>query len=214
MAKKENVVNPELRKIGLDFYKGPFRFDAMGGYVWANGDPSTNGSQMFADLDQAGERCARIRGWGALSYLKDVDCEALQDEIGRMFAEAITEYWDKAKNTQVFTIVDPAIDQGASVNALVDWVQANGGPHSDCRVISKVKPGLKVAIKVDDCDYFVQINLPTHGIHATLKEGDTVTLQQGRVLLDIKPWIIRPEDVPTIKQDGGLLGFTPAEQQN
>jgi hypothetical protein len=115
------------------------------------------------------------------------------DGFGHMFAEAITEYWDRKKNTQVMTIVDPAIDKGESVNALVEWVQANGGPHASCRVISKVKPGLKLATAPEHCDYWVLFELPTHGIHATLKEGDTVTLQQGRVLLDVKPQVIYPE---------------------
>lgn len=211
---KEIVPNPELRKIGLEFYKGPFHFDHMGGYIWAKGEPGVTGNQMFADLEGASERCARIRGWGALQYLKGVDCEALQDEIGVMFAEAITEYWDRKKNTVVMTIVNPVIDKGASVNALIDWVQANGGPHAECGVISKVKPGLERAIRVEDCDYFVQIVLPSHGIHATLKEGDTVTLQQGRVLLDIKPLVIYPDDRRFIGLDSSLLGFTPPEQQN
>lgn len=177
MAKKENVVNPELRKIGLDFYKGPFRFDSMGGYVWANGDPSTNGSQMFADLDQASERCARIRGWGALSYLKDVDCEALQDEIGRMFAEAITEYWDKQKNTITATIpADYSLTSELTaihdfLTAIVDDSDSHYLIYYRCRAHeADVEPTQSYKLRV-----------PTQGIDTTLLEGDIVTLQQGRV---------------------------------
>jgi hypothetical protein len=211
---KEVVPNPELRKIGLEFYKGPFKFDHMGGYIWAKGDKSTQGNQMFADLDQASERCARIRGWGALQYLKGVDCEALQDEIGVMFAEAITEYWDRAKNAQVFEIKDPAIDQGESAKTLIEWVAVNGGWGADCRIISRLKPGLKMAITPDNCDYFVKLVLPSHGINATLKEGDTVTLQHGRVLVDVKPRVIYPGDIPAGTNDASLLPFNPTEQQN
>ncbi|MNY15947.1 hypothetical protein D3C86_1491860 [compost metagenome] len=211
---KEVVPNPELRKIGLEFYKGPFRFDHLGGYIWAKGDETTHGSQMFADLDQAAERCARIRGWGALQYLKDVDCEALQDEIGVMFAEAITEYWDRAKNTIVHVLTAVTEDQGESFNRLQDWVETQGGAGAKCHVISRVKPGIEMATSHEHCDYFMQVDLPAHGICALLKEGDKITLLQGRVFVEIQPRVIYPEDVPTIKQEGGLLGFTPTEQQN
>jgi hypothetical protein len=213
------VPNPELRKIGLEFYKGPFHFDHMGGYIWAKGEPGVTGSQMFADLDGASERCARIRGWGALQYLKDVDCGALQDEIGVMFAEAITEYWDRAKNTIVHVLTPVTEDQGESFNRMQDWIFTEGGPGAKCHVISRVKRGLEMATAPEHCDYFMQIHLPAHGIVACLSEGDKITLQQGRVFVDIQPRVISPEDVPvdtsiSVTRGDGRLGWTPPEQQN
>lgn len=188
---KEIVPNPELRKIGLEFYKGPFHFDHMGGYIWAKGEPGVTGNQMFADLEGASERCARIRGWGALQYLKGVDCEALQDEIGVMFAEAITEYWDRAKTTDVLVLKDPAGDLGETFVRLQKWVETEGGWGARSKVISRVKPGLAMATAPEHCDYFLHLVLPAHGINATLREGDSVTLQQGRVFVDVKPHVIK-----------------------
>jgi len=219
MAKKEVIPNPELRRIGLEFYKGPFRFDHLGGYVWAKGDESTSGSQMFADLEGASERCARIRGWGALQYLKDVDCEALQDEIGVMFAEAITEYWDRQKNTRVYLVGDLSQGLGEAFIELQRWVDENGGAGSVARIISRVKPGLEMATKAEDCDYFLRLVIPTRGINATLRKGDSITFLQGNVFVEVKPCVIHPSDIdpqPTIgiTLGDGRLGWTPPEQQN
>lgn len=195
MAKKENVVNPELRKIGLDFYKGPFHFDSMGGYVWARGNRDTNGNQMFADLDQASERCARIRGWGALSYLKDVDCEALQDEIGRMFAEAITEYWDRAKNTIVL-ILPPLGVETPEFTAFKHWFMDNSTPGDSMTVHSPLDfecvaniggPGEAVyAPNPGNVIVSYELKLHAQGINTTLLEGDSITLQQGRIFIQRK----------------------------
>lgn len=216
--KKDSAPNPDLRKIALDFYTGPFHFDDMGGYIWAKGNGNT-GNQMFADLDAAKERCARIRGWGALQYLKEVDCEALQDEIGMMFAEAITEYWDRAKNDLVVRLPN-ALAWGHTTNTVLlgRWLEDTKGVYFD--IISRVKPGLDYATKPDDCDYFYSLKIPSQGINATLKEGDIITLQQGRVFLEIQPQVIHPRDVIghtdsiSIVRGIGDLAWTPPKQQN
>jgi len=206
---KEIVPNPELRKIALDFYKGPFKFDHMGGYIWALGDKSTHGNQMFADLDAAKERCARIRGWGALQYLKDVDPEALQDEVGVMFAEAITEYWDRQKSTIVHVLKPVLEDQGESFNTLTAWIYDHGGAGAKCHVVSRVKPGLKMATCHEHCDYFMQVDLPAHGICALLQEGDKLTLQEGRVFVEKHPPVVYPNESINITKGDGGLGWTP-----
>lgn len=185
---KEIVPNPELRKIALDYYKPPFKFDHMGGYIWAKGDESTHGNQMFADLDAAAERCARIRDWGALQYLKDVDCGALQDECGVMFAEALTEYWDRKKNTQVFTITNPVKDSGLSVNSVIQLLEVRNEAGSEAGIVKRLKPGYELSTaEPDQFDYFLRIIVPSCGINTVLKEGDVVTFQQDRVYVDIKP---------------------------
>lgn len=196
---KEVVPNPELRAVALDFYKGPFKFDHMGGYIWAVGDKSTGGNQMFADLDAASERCARIRGWGALQYLKDVDPAALQDEVGVMFAEAITEYWDRKKNTIEHVLKPVLEDQGESFNRMQEWIQKQGN-GAKCHVVSRVKPGLKVATAPEHCDYFMQVDLPFHGICVLLEEGDKLTLLEGRVFVEKQPRVITYADLPGIQQ--------------
>lgn len=192
---KEVVPNPELRKIGLEFYKGPFRFDHLGGYIWAKGDPSTHGSQMFADLDQATERCARIRGWGALQYLKDVDCGALQDEIGVMFAEAITEYWDRAKNTLV-VVLPPLGVETPEFAAFKQWFLDNMSSGDSMTVHSPLDfervaniggPGEAVhAPNAGNVIVSYDLQLHAQGINTTLLEGDSITLQQGRIFIQRK----------------------------
>jgi hypothetical protein len=191
---KEVVPNPELRKIGLEFYKGPFRFDHLGGYIWAKGDPSTHGSQMFADLDQAGERCARIRGWGALQYLKGVDCGALQDEIGVMFAEAITEYWDRAKNTLVVVLPAPGT-KTPELLQLLTYLDQHHQNEYNIDVEGEMKggwenntpttfaPDIDVAVPRCHVQRYWKFWLHSQGIEASLREGDIITLQQGRFLI-------------------------------
>lgn len=201
------VPNPELRKIALDFYKGPFKFDHMGGYIWALGDKSTKGNQMFADLDAAKERCARIRGWGALQYLKDVDCGALQDEIGVMFAEAITEYWDRQMNTQVFTITNPVKDSGLSVNSVIQLLELRNEAGSEAGIVRRLKPGYELSkAEPEHYDYFLRIIVPRCGINTVLKEGDVVTFQQDRVYVDIKPHLLNNDGKDKLTETPGDAG--------
>ena len=72
----------------LSLYKPPFRYE--NGWIWdAN-------NQFVADEGGPSHqepRMARIRGWGRIQYLPNP--EQLQDEIGRMMAEALTEYWSR-----------------------------------------------------------------------------------------------------------------------
>lgn len=74
-------------------YKPPFRYDEYGYIFDADG-------KMFADEGGANEMLARIRGWGRLQYVKDSGFtpEQIQDECGRLFADALTEFW--LSNTQ------------------------------------------------------------------------------------------------------------------
>lgn len=210
--------SPDLRKAALDYYVGPFKFDRMGGYIWATGNKETHGNQMFADLEGAKERCARIRGWGALQYLKHVNPEHLQDECGHMFAEALNQYWEREENTITHVLTKVTEDQGESFNRMQDWIEAQGA-GAKCHVISRVKPGIEMATEAAHCDYFMQVHLPTHGIVACLKEGDKLTFQQGRVFVEIQPRVIYPEDQPvetsiSITRGDGRLGWTPPGLQN
>lgn len=75
----------------LELYKGPFSYNM--GYIYdAN-------SEMLAD--NAGENLqgiVQVRGWGYLTggaaQNLDPDVAAeIQDEIGEMIAEALTQYW-------------------------------------------------------------------------------------------------------------------------
>lgn len=83
----------QLRKNALSLYSPPFTYDGNG-YVW---DSASNMVADFGDVDQQ-ERLAsmmalRVRGWGRIGY--ETDGEALQDKVGELIAEALTEFWVK-----------------------------------------------------------------------------------------------------------------------
>jgi len=83
-------MNPELRKRAFALYKPPFRFDALGGYIWdAN-------NEMIADqkdVEKLNAAVCEVRGWGRMKYL--VSPEELQDTVGELIAEALTDLWKK-----------------------------------------------------------------------------------------------------------------------
>lgn len=75
-----------LRAAAFGLYQPPFRFE--NGWIW---DANNN---HFSDDGGPGHydaRMARVRGWGRLQKLPDA--ERLQDEVGRMIAEALTAFW-------------------------------------------------------------------------------------------------------------------------
>lgn len=76
-----------LTQSALSLYRAPFRFHR--GYIWdANNEMvADNFGQDFA---------LRIRGWGRISYLPTPG--ALQDKVGELIAEALTEYWMRHAN--------------------------------------------------------------------------------------------------------------------
>ncbi|MDB5822229.1 MAG: hypothetical protein JWR21_933 [Herminiimonas sp.] len=74
----------ETTKQALALYKPPFRFEH--GYIF-------DAEHMMVADDQGQDVALRVRGWGRISYLPDA--EALQDEVGRLIAEALTEYWNR-----------------------------------------------------------------------------------------------------------------------
>ena len=81
------------RAAALALYKPPFKFSM--GYIY------DGGSRMVADQDGFGEDskvfesvAARVRGWGRIGYMPDA--EQLQDEVGAVIAEALTEFWNRA----------------------------------------------------------------------------------------------------------------------
>jgi hypothetical protein len=49
-------------------------------------------SRIVYDNDGV-DTMGRVRGWGRIQYLPNP--EALQDKVGEMIAEAITDYWKK-----------------------------------------------------------------------------------------------------------------------
>lgn len=78
----------DLKSKALTLYKAPFTYDNMGGYIW---DAE---NEMVADTPEMTE-VVRVRGWGRIQYMKDVNPEELQDQVGEMIAEALTDYWNK-----------------------------------------------------------------------------------------------------------------------
>jgi hypothetical protein len=49
------------------------------------------------------EAFLRVRGWGRISYLPDP--EALQDQIGEIIGQALTEFWLKHKGVEAVTAI-------------------------------------------------------------------------------------------------------------
>ena len=84
-VKEQTVINPSLREAALDLYEAPFLFKR--GYIY------DAGHKMVADQDgEVTESiAARVRGWGRIGYLPDA--EALQDEVGKIIAESLTNFW-------------------------------------------------------------------------------------------------------------------------
>lgn len=77
----------------LDLYTPPFNFNRYG-YL------NDSKSQMVADnhvedsVEETGkEAMLRVRGWGRISYLPEP--EKLQDQIGEILGQALTEFWLK-----------------------------------------------------------------------------------------------------------------------
>lgn len=82
-----NLPEQDLKAKALALYKPPFKFDH--GYIF-DAD-----NQMVADEVEADSmiNALRIRGWGRIGYMENP--EALQDKVGELIAEALTDYWEK-----------------------------------------------------------------------------------------------------------------------
>lgn len=84
-ARKEQK-DIEMKEKALALYKPPSSFEC--GYIFdAN-------NQMVADEADADSmiNALRIRGWGRIGYMENP--EALQDKVGELIAEALTQYWE------------------------------------------------------------------------------------------------------------------------
>ena len=79
----------ELKQQALDQYTPPFSY--RGGYI------HDVDHKMVAD-DAGGNHILRIRGWGKLGKLENG--AEVQDMIGELIAEALTEYWNTRKPEQ------------------------------------------------------------------------------------------------------------------
>lgn len=101
----------DLKADALDLYKPPFKF--IHGYI------QDSDGRIVADDDGVSTAIVgRVRGWGRIKYLPDP--EALQDKVGEIIAEAITEYWERQ--------AQPAAPQvgGAMVQRALDAKVAEG----------------------------------------------------------------------------------------
>jgi len=78
-------MNEAMRQVALGYLKPPFKFNH--GYIFdAEG-------HMVADDGDWKNHVVRIRGWGAMRHLEKP--EELQDMIGTLVAEALTEFWQR-----------------------------------------------------------------------------------------------------------------------
>jgi hypothetical protein len=78
----------DLKTRALELYTPPFRY--KNGYIFDSQD------NMVADDDNVETSVVtRIRGWGRISYMSQAP--QLQDKLGEMVAEALTDYWNRYK---------------------------------------------------------------------------------------------------------------------
>ena len=77
-----------LMQRALDLYAPPFRFSH--GFIF-----DSKGEMVSDDTLEGQDAIQRVRGWGRIGYMEEA--EALQDEVGRIIAEALTDYWNKQK---------------------------------------------------------------------------------------------------------------------
>lgn len=84
-----------IREVALELYTPPFRF--RNGYVF------DSKGHMVADQDDVDAMresiAARIRGWGRIQYMDNPKgrAAALQDEVGKILAEALNAFWAAQK---------------------------------------------------------------------------------------------------------------------
>lgn len=73
-----------VAEAALQLYSPPFRYEY--GFIWdAN-------NHMVAD-HEGQDVALRVRGWGRIGYKPNA--EQLQDKVGELIAQAITEFWEK-----------------------------------------------------------------------------------------------------------------------
>ena len=73
---------PITKEEAMALYKPPFKYE--GGYIW---DADGN---MVSDDDKQNP-IQRVRGWGRIGAMQNA-CE-LQDKVGTLIAQALTEFW-------------------------------------------------------------------------------------------------------------------------
>jgi len=176
-----------LRDAALALYKPPFKFQR--GYVF------DAASQMVADQDGWGEGskvyetvAARVRGWGRI--VREPDAAALQDEVGTILADALTEFWNRAAS--------PAAPQPLSDELAGEiWrtPENYGNPLAYARAIQAaisaptVEPGAVpvgriIELKTDPDPFdAVASGVKTHEIRRNdrdYKVGDTLVLRKTR----------------------------------
>lgn len=109
------------REAAFELYQPPFRFES--GYIFdAKG-------RMVSD-DGGVDATARVRGWGHIAYLPNP--ERLQDEIGAMVAEALTEFWSRAAKPAVPEVL---FDGYAVLQALSEKAKARTSPENVADVL-------------------------------------------------------------------------------
>jgi len=74
----------------MKLYRPPFRYEH--GYIF-DAD-----HRMVADNDGM-DTMGRVRGWGRIGALPNT--EALQDKVGELIAQALTEFWQKSESLEI-----------------------------------------------------------------------------------------------------------------
>src|SRR5690606_25841928 len=77
---------PEIKSRAIGLYKPPFHYNKKLGWIFDG-----EGKQLLDQIDETA--VLRIRGWGRIGYPENP--EQLQDMVGDLIAQALTEFWMK-----------------------------------------------------------------------------------------------------------------------
>jgi len=80
-------MSDDLTADALALYKPPFRFAY--GFIW-------DAENMMVADHEGQDVALRIRGWGRIGYKPNA--EQLQDKVGELIAQAMTEFWEQRKH--------------------------------------------------------------------------------------------------------------------
>jgi hypothetical protein len=93
-------MSKNIRQVAMGLYKPPFEFYC--GYILdATGKTVADNGPILDKPDEIREeKCiVRVRGWGFIQKLKtDFDNGDIQDQVGNVIAEALTEFWLKGES--------------------------------------------------------------------------------------------------------------------
>lgn len=81
------------RKAAMAIYTPPFKY--LHGFIYDSQNYMVSDGNLLGEPNESvkGAVASRVRGWGRIGYMPDA--AALQDEVGQMMADALTQYYER-----------------------------------------------------------------------------------------------------------------------